>query len=168
MSRDPDALTLNHKMYQYLTNSRAFLTLLTNQHLPDILEYSDLLNKNLNNTKMPTVNIYVSPEMQDTFKLNFDSANMLRRFFAKILSCPERKLKADEISIRSIEISPVMNAGLLTPLEVDVTAHNYPSRVKNQDKICEKINLYFRKLCKLGPKSAATWLRLCELGHSMK
>lgn len=108
---------------------------------------------------MPSVNIY-------TFEGNIlklkPILKELKIIIAKKLSCKDRILKSDEISIRII----VPNASSsIAETEIIISAYSYPERINNQDKICLDIkNFIISQIPYL--KSVYVWLQLSELGHS--
>ena len=107
---------------------------------------------------MPTVNVYykswgdLSP-----------NAPKLQNFLATKLSCGDIKLRRDEVSVRLIAVKD--DSAMLGRVEVDITAHAFPYRVKNQDKICLETKKWIEKAWSI--KDARVWLRLCELGHDV-
>jgi hypothetical protein len=110
---------------------------------------------------MPSINIYTSKERVESLE---DILPELRKFTAKELSCLDRKLDSNEISLRVI----VPEASLpIADTELEIKAHSYPERVKKQDDICLSIKEYVQKYC---PKAGSVyvWLQLSELGHSAK
>ena len=110
---------------------------------------------------MPSVSIYTTKERVKPLK---SILNGLREFIAQELSCEDRKLVSDEISLRII----VPDASLkIADTELEIKAFSYPERVQRQDDICLSIKDYVQKNC---PKSGSiyVWLQLSELGHSSK
>lgn len=109
---------------------------------------------------MPTVNIYslkeASIEGLQTLTLN------LKIFLAEKLTCGDIKLTPEEISIRFINVS---GGEMIGDVELEITAHAFPERVKKQDEICLDVMNYIKeKLPSAG--DIKVWLKLCELGHS--
>lgn len=88
----------------------------------------------------------------------------LKDCIAQELTCGDIKLKPSEISIRLIKI----NGGeMIGAVEVEIVAHFFTERIKNQDEICLKIMDYIHKENpSLG--EVKVWLQLSELGHSWK
>ena len=107
---------------------------------------------------MPFVNIY-------TIEKNIASLKSLiqeiKEFVAKKLSCKERVLNSNEISIRLIVPS---TSSQIAETELTITAYPYPERIKEQDKICLEIRNFI--ISNANIKSVYVWLQLCELGHS--
>jgi hypothetical protein len=109
---------------------------------------------------MPTANIYTSGA---TSRGHLAArASELRAFIAKQLSCGERQLQPDEISIR---IHENCGSAMIAPLEIEVTAHAYAERSTLSDEICLKIREFVMQLV---PQltDARVWLLLVDLGHS--
>jgi hypothetical protein len=110
---------------------------------------------------MPSVNIYTSTERASPLE---DILLELRKFTAKELSCGDRKLAPDEMSLRIL----VPEASLQkADTELEIKAYSYAERVKRQDEICLSIRDYIQKTC---PEAGSVyvWLQLSELGHSAK
>lgn len=88
----------------------------------------------------------------------------LREFTAKELSCEDRILAGNEMSLRVI----VPEASLSkADTELEIKAYGYHERVEKQGEICLAIQDYVQKNC---PKAGSVyvWLQLSELGHSAK
>ena len=112
------------------------------------------------NTAMPTANFYIQDE--NVGHAIGDKAREIRAFLAARLSCGDRKLTPEEISLRVIQ--PV-HGSMIAPLEVEILAFAYATRVKEQDIICRDVVSFLQQCdCKL--PTAHVWLALCELGHS--
>jgi len=110
---------------------------------------------------MPSLNIYTNKERAKSLK---EYLPKLREFIAKELSCRDRKIDSNEVSLRII----VPNGSLLiADTELEIKAHKYPERVQKQDEICLSIKDFVQRIC---PKAGLTyvWLQLSELGHSTK
>ncbi len=110
---------------------------------------------------MPSVNIYTSKERVQPLE---NILSGLKEFTAEKLSCRDRKLVPNEVSLRII----VPEARLaIANTELEIIAYSYPERVKKQDDICISIKDYVQKYC---PKAGSVyvWLQLSELGHSAK
>ena len=115
---------------------------------------------------MPTVNIFYKDigEGKDVARqLSLDSiGDDLKIFIAQELTCKEIKLKPEEISIRLINAG---GDGMISPIEIEITAHAYKERVEKQDQICLNIAKYLQdKNPTFG--GIKVWLILTELGHS--
>lgn len=110
---------------------------------------------------MPTVNVYYKSK-SDLASLN-RIVPRLQTYLADRLTCGEIKLRQDEVSVRLI---PVQGRGMLGHVEVDITAHEFPDRVKNQDKICFDTKAWLEQETK-SIKDVRVWLRLCQLGHDV-
>jgi hypothetical protein len=54
---------------------------------------------------------------------------------------------------------------MLGNVELDITAHEFPKRVKNQDRICFDTKKWLEEETK--SKDVRVWLRLCQLGHDI-
>ena len=109
---------------------------------------------------MPTVNVFLaSQEHQELLMTHCDG---LKELLARELSCDERELQPNEISVRVIRT--VSRKGMLADVELDITAAAYHERVTRQDNICSLVSAWFRNIAGIEVK---TWLALSELGHSM-
>ncbi|MGD0728737.1 MAG: hypothetical protein ABR981_01540 [Candidatus Micrarchaeaceae archaeon] len=110
---------------------------------------------------MPTVNIY--------YKTKRDGATLkpvipkLKTYLAKKLTCGEIKLRQDEISVRPIKVE---GNGMLGRVEVDIVAHEFAERVKNQDKICFDTKQWLEKEAR-PIDNFRVWLNLGQLGHDV-
>ncbi len=83
---------------------------------------------------MPTVNIYLSENhVQAGNRAWDDNISKFRELIAKQLSCSERQLKSNEVSIRLLMARGV---DMIAPIEIDITAHAYAERVQRSDEIC--------------------------------
>jgi hypothetical protein len=109
---------------------------------------------------MPSVNIYSSDS--DLGKRVLGIATDLRKFIAEQLSCNDRVLQSSEVSLRLHQCG---DAGMISPLEIEIFAFHYAARVQKQDEICREIAAFIREA---GPGLPLphVWLILCELGHS--
>lgn len=111
---------------------------------------------------MPTVNVFyrVSSKIEALERLIFE----LKEYLADKLTCADIKLTPKEISIRLIQVS---GGDMIGDVELEITAHAFPERVKRQDEICLEVANYLKeKLPSLG--EVKVWLKLSELGHSWK
>ena len=110
---------------------------------------------------MPSVNIFAGKERISSIERILPD---LRAFIARALSCGDRSLKSDEISIRVIAPNLSLH---IAETEIEIKAHHYAPRVKEQDHICISIKDYLQKIC---PEAGSVfvWLQLSELGHSME
>lgn len=110
---------------------------------------------------MPAANFYVS-EDKTIEQLN-KHGEKIRTYLSERLSCGGRALRAAEVSLRFIKTASL---GLqIAPLEVEILAHAYPERVREQDLICREIAAFLQNLDP-GLPASHVWLALCELGHS--
>lgn len=108
---------------------------------------------------MPSVNIYTDRNKISPLEGILPE---LRETVARELSCGDRKLASEEVSLRIL----IPDASLrIADTELEIKAHNYAERVKRQDEICLSIREYIEKTC---PKAGSVyvWLQLSELGHS--
>ena len=110
---------------------------------------------------MPSVDIYTD---KNRIKSLEGILPELRKTIAQELSCGDRTLASNEISLRVM----VPEASLrIADTELNIIAYSYSERVKKQDDICLSIKNYVQKTCpKVG--SVYVWLQLSELGHSAK
>lgn len=109
---------------------------------------------------MPTANIYTA---SDTLKQAI--ANVLpelRTFLAKKLSCDDRSLLPNEVSLRAISVA---SSEMIAPIEIDITAHGYKERAKQADEICLSVREFIRQKLPT-TEDVRVWLILAELGHS--
>lgn len=111
---------------------------------------------------MPTINLYfnddqVLPQLRKV-------TQALKSYVADQLTCGDRKLDLNEVSVRFI---PVLGAGMLASVELEITAAAYNERVEKQDEICLNIQRFILdNIAAL--KDTQVWLILCELGHSFE
>ena len=109
---------------------------------------------------MPSVNIYTTRyERLGPLRRALPG---LRELVAKELSCLERTLRTDEISLRVL--MPVASL-LIADTELEIIAYNYPERVQREDSICRSLKDYVQQQCPEAG-SVSVWLQLLELGHS--
>ena len=110
---------------------------------------------------MPLVSIYVSSEK----KVNALKGILpeLREFIANELTCKERTIQPEEISIQILVPSAHLS---IADIEIKIIAYSYPERIKNQDKICLAIKNFMLSK-KSFFDSVFVWLQLSELGHSL-
>jgi hypothetical protein len=108
---------------------------------------------------MPSINIYTNRE-KVTF-LN-EILSDLRDFTARELSCGDRKLASNEISLRVIVPETSLQ---IADTELEIKAHSYTERVAKQDQISLAIRKYIENTCPQAG-SVYVWLQLSELGHS--
>src|SRR3989338_9049231 len=86
----------------------------------------------------------------------------MKKYFAKALTCKNIALSPEEVSIRFLR---AYGDGMIGDVEMEIKAHSFPERVKNQDKICLDAAAYVKKKVPyIG--EVKTWLQLSELGHS--
>ena len=86
----------------------------------------------------------------------------LKEYIADRLSCGDKELTSDEISVRFISVD---GDAMIGNVELEITAHAFKERVDKQDEICLEIREYIMKeIPSLG--DVRVWLKLCELGHS--
>lgn len=108
---------------------------------------------------MPTANVYYK-NWGNTGSLNVPK---LQTYLASKLSCGDIKLRPDEVSVRIIAAKD--ESAMLGNIEVDITAHAFPDRVKNQDIICADLKEWLRKEALIS--DPRVWLQLCQLGHDV-
>ena len=108
---------------------------------------------------MPSINIYTSrgraPALEQLLP-------QLRDFTAKTLSCGDRTLATNEMSLRII--IPEYSSQI-ADTEIEMFAYQYSERVKKQDEICRSVRNYVQQQCPQAG-SVYAWLALSELGHS--
>lgn len=109
---------------------------------------------------MPTVNVYHKSKSDSAALLPFISK--LKVYIANKLTCGDKELTSDEISIRFITVE---GDAMVGNVELEITAHAFKERVDKQDEICREVREYLMKeVPSLG--DIRVWLKLCELGHS--
>ncbi len=106
---------------------------------------------------MPLVNIYSS---QNPPKELEGVVTQLKEYLARRLTCSGIQLSPSEISVRFIQVA---GGEMIGEIEVEITAHAFPERVKEQDEICRDVVAYIKETTRLETK---VWLKLPELGHS--
>lgn len=112
------------------------------------------------NNSVPTVNIYFLEKAKTEDLKRFTPS--LKTFLAEKLTCGDIKLTPEEISVRFLHIS---GGEMIGDVELEITAHAFPERIKKQDRICLDVMNYIReKIPSAG--DVKVWLKLCELGHS--
>lgn len=122
---------------------------------------------------MPTANVYYS-DWCATARLPH-IAPKFKDYIAHKLTCGDIKLRQNEVTVRFIKVNPIPTVevkgigfvdDMLGDLEVDITAHAFPDRIRDKDKICADVKKWLRKEAKV--KNPRVWLRLCELGHDAR
>lgn len=109
---------------------------------------------------MPTANIYSSgTDVTDSLAA---MAPLLRELLARELTCGERALQPNEISVRLV--SGCGNA-MIAPIEIEITAHAYGDRSSRSDQICLFVRDFVKKLVPTAT-DVRVWLLLVDLGHS--
>jgi hypothetical protein len=109
---------------------------------------------------MPMVNIYYKVDDQKQALIRLIPE--LKTYIAKQLTCGDIKLSLNEITIRLVDVE---GDGMIGAVEVDISAHAFPERIKRQDEICRNVMNYIKqKATSVG--DVKVWLKLCELGHS--
>jgi len=109
---------------------------------------------------MPTVNIYSSEEgWNDTITSILPE---LRALLAHELTCGERRLMPHEISLRLI---PVSGSLTISPIEIEIFAHEYRARVEQSDNLCLVVREFVKDKLPL-VADVRVWLILAKLGHS--
>lgn len=109
---------------------------------------------------MPTVNVFYSNEPPKELE---ELTNQLKEFVAEQLTCGDIKLRSNEVSVRFVGSH---GKGMLTPVEVEITAAAFKERVEKQDEICLNIQKFI--VDKTDLLDVKVWLILSELGHSWK
>ena len=106
---------------------------------------------------MPLVNIYFAKNIERKIQ---DVTPTLKEFIAKELTVDEITLTSQEISIRLLQ-----NTGsyMIANVELEITAHAFPQRIKKQDEICIRVMNYIKENTGIDNK---VWIKLSELGHS--
>ena len=111
---------------------------------------------------MPAVNAYIR---DSKFLTQFDkAAPALKSYIAEQLTCGDRTLQPNEVSIRLLEPS---GKDMLADVEMDIFAAAYKERVDKQDEICLNVRKFILDRI-FGLDDAQVWLMLSELGHSQE
>ena len=107
---------------------------------------------------MPTVNVFYNQNKPDLTLFTSD----IKTFLVTKLSNKKIILTPEEISVRFIHTE---GKGMIASLEIEITAHEFEERVKDQDEICRSMrdNL-MKNFPQLG--DIRVWLILSQLGHS--
>lgn len=111
---------------------------------------------------MPTVNTFFRNEAH--LPQLEAMAPPLKEFVAEQLTCGDRALRSDEVSVRLLHS---LGKGMLADIELDISAAPYPERVERQDEICRNVRDFVMANHK-GLQDAQVWLSLNELGHSQE
>ncbi|MFA5084610.1 MAG: hypothetical protein WC475_04515 [Candidatus Paceibacterota bacterium] len=111
---------------------------------------------------MPSINIYTNDKKR--IKPLEHILSEFRDFAARELSCGDRTLASNEISLRILMPEASMQ---IADTEIEMSAYHYPERVRKQDDICLSVKKYIEKNCPQAG-SVYVWLSLSELGHSFK
>ncbi len=111
---------------------------------------------------MPLVTIHASSKEKANALKNI--LPQLRKFIAKELTCDDRTIKPEEVSIKIFV--PFIQLSI-ADIEVSIMAYSYSQRVKRQDEICLAIRKFISSQNPL-LNSVFVWLQLSELGHSLK
>lgn len=109
---------------------------------------------------MPLVNIYL--KNSDDHSRFHNVVLDLKKYIAEKLSGENISLTPSEISIRLLKVMD--GSDMIGSVELEISAHSFPERVIEQDKICLDIMKYVQE--KLDVKDVKVWLQLSELGHS--
>ncbi|PWU01560.1 MAG: hypothetical protein C5B53_02700 [Candidatus Melainabacteria bacterium] len=109
---------------------------------------------------MPTANIYTANGTSK--ELLTGILPELGEFLARQLSCGQRTLLSNEISIRVISIT---GSNMIAPIEIEITAHAYQERIQQADKICLSVRNFVKQKTS-AREDVRVWLTLAELGHS--
>jgi len=89
---------------------------------------------------MPTVNIFYQDTEQEPKLAALTS--QLKEYIAQELTCDDIKLTPKEVSVRLVHVH---GDGMLGSIEIEITAHAFAERVKQQDQICLNIVNYVKK-----------------------
>lgn len=107
---------------------------------------------------MPTVNVFYNQNKPDINLFTSD----IKTFLVDKLSNKEISLTSEEISVRFIQAE---GKGMIASLEIEITAHEFEERVKEQDEICRNLrDSLMKNFPQLG--DIRVWLILSQLGHS--
>lgn len=106
---------------------------------------------------MPLATVYTSEKKANELNRILPK---LRSVIAQQLSCAERTIKSEEVSI---QVLLPFSRLPIADTEIMISAYSFNERVKKQDKICLEIKEF---LLGNGFDSVFVWLQLSELGHS--
>ncbi len=109
---------------------------------------------------MPTVNVYFR-DFDHLEPLN-EVVEPLRAHLSSILSHAQATLRPEEISVRLVRVS---GGAMISPVELEITAHAVPHRVERQDEICLATRAWMKDRLPL-LSEVRVWLVLVQLGHS--
>lgn len=109
---------------------------------------------------MPTVSIYTTSS--DSTEQLKSTLPKLRDYIALKLSCSNRTLAPNEISIR---VMSTTLEEMIAPIEIEITAHHYRESVESADRTCLSIRDFIKEQIPSIP-DVRVWLVLAELGHS--
>jgi hypothetical protein len=106
--------------------------------------------------RVPTITIYVR---DDSWVQRIERLlTSLAAEAAAQLSTPEMDIDADHISIR---VMVTRASRMMSAVEVEISAHAFPSRVQRQDHICGALRVWLAER----EIPARVWLQLSELGY---
>jgi hypothetical protein len=109
---------------------------------------------------MPTANIYVADaQLKSQCRA---IATQLQELLASELTCGERTLKPEEISVRLLTVE---GSTTIAPFEMEIIAHAYSERGPRADTICLIVRKFLLQKIRAA-KDVQVWLILAELGHS--
>ena len=109
---------------------------------------------------MPTVNTYFQ---EDRHLPQLEAiTSPLKLLVAKELTCGDRTLNPDEISVRLLQS---LGSGMIADIEMDIVAAPYAERIERQDEICRNVADFVMASVK-DVKDIKVWISLNELGHS--
>ena len=86
----------------------------------------------------------------------------LQSFVAEQLTCGDRSLQPNEVSVRLLEAA---GKRMLVDVELDIFAAPYKERVERQDEICRNVKKFVLDSVQ-DLDDTNVWLILSELGHS--
>jgi hypothetical protein len=110
---------------------------------------------------MPTVNIYTDEAVSIDPLIAI--VPKIKEQLAQDLTVTEKNLEPNEISVRIITAK---GAGMIAPVEVEITAHNFEERALRADTICLALRELLKNGMPLSVKDIRVWIILVELGHS--
>ena len=112
---------------------------------------------------MPTVAIYYRNNTDESAIKDLIAS--IKSFIAERISCSDILVTPDAVSVRMVYVEH--GDGMLADIELDITAANFPERIKKQDQICLDVQAYVKQRV-AGTTSVNVWLKLHELGHSFE
>jgi hypothetical protein len=111
---------------------------------------------------MPVVNLfYRNREHEPQIVTAMDP---LKNHIAEQLTCGDIILSPEEVSIRAL---CSLGEGMITDIEIDMTAAPFQERIDKQDEICLNVRSYAKEQMP-DANDVKVWLNLHELGYGFE